>query len=84
MQLRNTAEFEVDGIFVTDSADRLTSTILFTTQGRLFVTRLVGSPEFVVTCQMMRNIIDVVEGYSRTIFVYSEPATHTDTYTLIH
>ena len=79
-QLRNTAEFEADGIFVTDSVDRLSSTILFTTEGRLFVTTLVGSREFVVTCQTVRNVIDVVEGDTRSIFVYSEPATPTDTY----
>ena len=80
-QLRNTAEFEADGIFVTDSVDRLNSTILFTTEGRLFVTMLVRSPEFVVTCQTVRNVIDVVEGDTRSIFVYSESATPTDTHT---
>ena len=80
-QLRNTTEFEANGIFVTDSVDRQSSTILFTTEGRLFMTTLVRSPQFVVTCQTVRNVIDVVEGDRRIIFVYSEPARPTDTYT---
>ena len=76
-QIRNPAELEDDGIFVTtlSANGSYSSTIVFNETGIDFLSELVGAMEFTVVCLVERDTFTIMEGDSRNVLIYSKLAS---------